>query len=50
MAEKLDSHALDQLFRTARTHNRWQERAVSDETLRELYDLLKMGPTSAALH
>lgn len=47
MAEKLDSTALDQLFRAARTHNRWQEREVSDETLRELYNLLKMGPTSA---
>jgi 3-hydroxypropanoate dehydrogenase len=42
-----DAVVLDRLFRTARTHNRWTERPVSDVTLRELYDLVKMGPTSA---
>ena len=47
MAEPINDAALDQLFRTARTHNKWQDRPVSDATLRELYDLLKMGPTSA---
>jgi 3-hydroxypropanoate dehydrogenase len=47
MAEPLDDAALDQLFRTARTHNKWQDRPVPDATLHELYDLLKMGPTSA---
>ncbi len=45
--ETLDDRALDQLFRTARTHNKWQDRPVPDAKLRELYDLLKMGPTSA---
>ncbi|MGI9024098.1 MAG: malonic semialdehyde reductase [Burkholderiaceae bacterium] len=40
--------ALDQIFRHARTHNGWQEdRPVSDEQLHALYDLWKMGPTSA---
>lgn len=43
----LDDSALDTLFRTARTQNAWQDRPVSDETLEELYELLKMGPTSA---
>lgn len=43
----LDAAALDQLFRKARTHNGWQDKPVSDETLRALYDLLKWGPTSA---
>jgi 3-hydroxypropanoate dehydrogenase len=43
----IDDAALDQLFRTARTHNAWTDEPVSDETLRELYDLLKQGPTSA---
>ncbi|MFG1427424.1 malonic semialdehyde reductase [Roseixanthobacter glucoisosaccharinicivorans] len=38
---------LDILFRTARSHNKWRDGTVSDETLVELYDLLKMGPTSA---
>ncbi|MCQ4160919.1 malonic semialdehyde reductase [Roseomonas sp. GC11] len=47
MADPIDSAALDTLFREARTHNKWQDRPVSDETLRELYDLVKMAPTSA---
>ena len=38
--------ALDQLFRTARTHNELGGE-VSDETLRQLYELLKWGPTTA---
>jgi 3-hydroxypropanoate dehydrogenase len=38
--------ALDTLFRTARTHNELGGE-VSDGTLRELYDLLKWGPTTA---
>ena len=42
----LDDQALDQLFRTARTHNVLGGE-VSDDTLRQLYDLLKWGPTSA---
>ncbi len=43
----LDDTALDTLFRTARTKNAWTDRPVSDETLRALYDILKLGPTSA---
>ncbi|MBA2237326.1 MAG: malonic semialdehyde reductase [Lysobacter sp.] len=38
--------ALDLLFRTARTHNELGGE-VSDQTLRELYELMKWGPTSA---
>ena len=38
---------LDLLFREARSHNKWKPDPVSDETLRELYDLMKFGPTSA---
>ncbi len=41
------AEALDQLFRQARTHNAWLDKPVSDETLRQLYDLMKWGPTSA---
>jgi 3-hydroxypropanoate dehydrogenase len=47
MPSKLDSHSLDQLFRTARTRNVWTDQPVSDAEIQELYDLLKMGPTSA---
>jgi 3-hydroxypropanoate dehydrogenase len=43
----LNDDGLDLLFRKARTHNAWLERPVSDETLRQLYDLMKWGPTSA---
>ena len=43
----LDDRALDVIFRQARTHNAWLSRPVSDETLRQVYDLMKWGPTSA---
>ena len=43
----LDAAGLDLLFREAHTHNKFRDTPVSDETLRELYDLLKFGPTSA---
>jgi nitroreductase len=46
MMDKLDARSLDQLFRTARTRNAWTGQSVPDALLRELYDLLKMGPTS----
>jgi len=35
------------MFRTARTHVDWIDRPVADTDIRELYDLFKMGPTSA---
>ncbi|WP_222565748.1 malonic semialdehyde reductase [Novilysobacter antarcticus] len=44
--EPLAPATLDQLFRTARTHNELGGE-VSDDTLRQLYDLVKWGPTSA---
>ena len=47
MNRVLDPAALDQIFRSARTHNVFLERPVADEQLRELYELLKWGPTSA---
>ena len=43
----LDDRALDQLFREARTQNKWQDRPVPDSKLQEIYDLLKFAPTSA---
>ena len=46
MAHPLPPESLDRLFRTARTHNRLGGE-VSDATLRELYDLVKWGPTTA---
>ena len=43
----LDDAALDLLFREARTYYSWDETPVSDTDLHALYDLVKMGPTSA---
>jgi 3-hydroxypropanoate dehydrogenase len=43
----LNDDALDVLFRTARTHNVWLEKPVTDTVLHQLYDLMKFGPTSA---
>ncbi|PPT74447.1 malonic semialdehyde reductase [Xanthomonas arboricola pv. populi] len=47
MSDLLDAAALDQLFRTARTQNAFLDKPVSEAQLRELYDLLKWGPTAA---
>jgi 3-hydroxypropanoate dehydrogenase len=46
MHPKLDGPALDTLFRTARTRNGWSPTPVSDDEIRDLYELLKWGPTS----
>ena len=47
MSAVLDAATLDQLFRTARTANAFAATPVSDQTLRQLYDLVKYGPTAA---
>ncbi len=44
---RIDETALDQLFREARTHFAWQPREVPDALLQELFELVRMGPTSA---
>jgi len=38
---------LDLIFRNARTHSAWLDKPVSDALLRQVYDLAKLGPTSA---
>lgn len=38
---------LDLIFRTARTQNSWRPEKVAEDVLRRVYDLAKMGPTSA---
>ncbi|MGN6499999.1 MAG: malonic semialdehyde reductase [Tsuneonella sp.] len=45
--EPLSNAALDQVFREARTYNGWLDKPVSDEQLHAIWDLTKMGPTSA---
>lgn len=47
MSQPLNDEAFDTLFREARTHSKWLNRPVSDQTLRQLYNLVKWGPTSA---
>ena len=44
---KLADTALDQLFTTARTRNGWSDKPIPEPVLRELYDLVKFGPTAA---
>ena len=46
MKKSLDDAALGILFRDARSYNRWTPEPVAETTLRALYDLLKLGPTS----
>nr|WP_137677971.1 malonic semialdehyde reductase [Parerythrobacter lutipelagi] len=43
----LSDDALDQIFNEARSYNDWLDKDVSEEQLQAIYDLLKMGPTSA---
>lgn len=47
MPGPLDDAALDQLFRTARTYNGYLPGVVTEADIAAIYDLLKMGPTSA---
>src|SRR5436309_2730998 len=47
MKHALGDEALDQLFREARTHHAWLDQPVTDDTLRQLYDVMKWAPTSA---
>jgi 3-hydroxypropanoate dehydrogenase len=43
----IDERALDVLFREARTHNGWDGQPVGEDLLRAVWDLARMGPTSA---
>jgi 3-hydroxypropanoate dehydrogenase len=47
MNQTIDDSVLDILFREARTYAKWQPRPVADQTLQDLYGILKWAPTSA---
>jgi len=47
MANPISDAALDVIFRQARTHSAWLAKPVGDDLLRAVYDLAKLGPTSA---
>jgi 3-hydroxypropanoate dehydrogenase len=46
ISQSLEQSALAQLFIDARTHNSWQDKPVTDEQIKDLYELLKFAPTS----
>ena len=45
--DALPAAALDQLFREARTHNGWIAETLPEQAFKDIYDLMKWGPTSA---
>ncbi|MGN6375408.1 MAG: malonic semialdehyde reductase [Sphingomonas sp.] len=47
MGDKLTDAALDTIFRAARTYNGYTDEPVTEADIRAIYELLKMGPTSA---
>ncbi len=44
--QALDPDGLDLIFREARTYRAWQDRAVDDALLRQLFEMTRLGPTS----
>ena len=47
MRDAIPADALDQLFRSARTYHGWTDTSLEEGIVRDLYDILKWGPTSA---
>ena len=47
MAKPLPDATIDQLFRSARSYNGYSDVPVTETELRAIYELVKMGPTSA---
>jgi len=47
MGGALSDEALDRIFRAARSYNGYLDKPVSEAQLRAIWDLMKMGPTSA---
>ena len=43
----LDENSKDLMFRGSRSFNGWTDKPVSEDQLREIYDLMKLCPTSA---
>jgi 3-hydroxypropanoate dehydrogenase len=47
MARPVDDHCLDQIFFSARSHGAWTDEPVTDTEMRAIYELTKLGATSA---
>ena len=45
--QHLAANAIDLLFAEARNHNWWQDKDVTDNQLREIWDMMKYGSTSS---
>jgi 3-hydroxypropanoate dehydrogenase len=43
----ISAQALDQIFREARTHSSWRPEPIPLELLKRVYELARLGPTSA---
>ena len=46
-SQPVADQVLAQLFTEARTRNAWSDRPVSEDLVKQLYDLVKFGPTAA---
>ncbi len=46
-SQPVADQVLAQLFTDARTRNAWSDKPVSEETIKQLYELTKFGPTAA---
>lgn len=47
MSQPINKQALSQIFETARSHSAWRQEPVPASLMEAVYDLAKMGPTSA---
>ncbi|MCF6328672.1 MAG: malonic semialdehyde reductase [Henriciella sp.] len=47
MTKPVNDHALDLIWRQGRSYNGWTDQTVSETVIRAVYDLTKMGMTSA---
>lgn len=47
MASSISAAALDRLFRSARTHNKFLDKKVPESLLKKVVELAQLGPTSA---
>jgi len=47
MNQVLNEEGQDLIFRKARSYSYWLDKPVDDALLRQVYELMKMGPTSA---
>lgn len=47
MTNPISDEALAQLFSDAHTHTTWQDKSIPEAVIQQLYDLVKVGSTSA---